>query len=515
VLFEISRDNIADGARTQQLPHWIDVDGSAAVVSGDRSAFRETFVWNTDERLLVSTTLEELLPRIGEVSNELPLSAYGLSHVLHHGFPPVPYTVFDGVSRLAPGDSATFSSVGDSLAGGVASDYPWRVGRSRQDQVPSIDKLRKLIAEAVTKQVESAGREGILMLSSGKDSVALAVALRDGGHTDVQCATFKSRSSDEEHVYAAALCERLGLEHHTIEMPRNPDVTRAAVLRLFEEAPIPSADQGTVPYAVVAHAAKLDRGALIDGGGNDAYMGHLLTSRNRVKRSLRIRNRAFSKLATKVTRHDSMVNYFARSQAAAFLPGRMFRDRETAQFYSGSEPTEDYWYDVSDDARELDMPDFLAVTKMRHTESARSNPKVYLTARSYGLEPLLPFCDDGIAEYYFNLPEASRFDRASRTNKILLREMLADAVGYDPESVGSNFFGFDGPRFLIENSGFVRDEILSCELWLPEIEGLLDGWLKALPSREFLFHSLLALFMISGWHNHSVFLDVNTVYGRK
>jgi len=159
------------------------------------------------------------------------------------------------------------------------------------------------------------------------------------------------------------------------------------------------------------------------------------------------------------------------------------------------------------DASDLDMVDFLAATRQSQTESARTNPKIHLAAHARGLKPLLPFCNEGIADYYFNLPEANRFDRSSGTNKLLLRQLLHDSIGYDPSEVGTNHFQFEGSAFLLSQEQFVRDEILSCALWLPEVEPMLDGWLKALPKRPFLYHSLLALFMLSGWHNHCVFLD--------
>jgi hypothetical protein len=510
VLFSATASEVADAQFRERLPDWIEFSDRTIEVNGDRVGFRETFVWNSDEIVLVATSLEELLPRIRIESNGPAVSPYGLSHLLNHGFPPLPHTVFEGVSRLGPGDTLSVTNEHDHLTAVPASEYPWLSKFSRQDQVPSTTRLRELIAGALDDQLSTAGDEGILMLSSGKDSVALAVALADTGHTNVQCVTYKAGPDDTEHVYASELCERLGLEHHTIQLPDDPTVTKAAVLRFFERSVIPSADQGTIPYAVVVDGAKLESGGIIDGGGNDAYMGHLLSGRGRLKDSLRIRNRSIARLVTNLVPHDSPVNYFARSKAGAALPNRMFRDRETRRFYADAQETEDYWYQLSSDGSDLSMPDFMAVSKMRHTEAARSNPKVYLAARSAGLEPLFPFCDEGIADYYFNLPEASKFDRASRTNKVLLRELLKEAVDYDPAIVGSNFFGFDGAAFLIGNEDFVREEVLSCDLWLPNIEPLVDDWLTALPSRPFLYHSLLALFMISGWHNHSAFLKSDT-----
>jgi len=507
VVFDLDLDDIEHERFLERLPSWFESDGHTVDIKGDRVGFRETFVWNSNDRVLVATTLEELLPEIGTESNGPAVSPFGISQVLNHGFTPAPHTVYEGVWRLGPGDTLRLAVHHDGMSASLTSSYPWLSVLSREDEVPSTKKLRELIASALDDQLNAVGGSGFLMLSSGKDSVSLALALVDGGHTQIPCFTFKSAPRDTEHVYAAELCERLGLEHHTVEMPQDPATTKAALLHFFEHSPLPSADPATIPYVMVAHTAGFDGGGIIEGGGNDTYMGYLLSSRGRIKHSLRIRNRYLARMTTRLVPHDSPVNYFARSRAGTFLPLRMFRDRETRQFYAEAMDTEDFWYQESCDNGDLELVDFIGVTATRHTGNALSNPKVYLVARTRGLEPLLPFCDEGIADYYFNLPEAGRFDRSARANKILLRSLLAEAIDYDPKVVGSNYFGFDGASFLIENERFVRDEILACDLWLPDIEPMLDGWLAALPKRPFLFHSLVALFMISGWYNHRSSLD--------
>ncbi len=507
MLFDIPFDAIKSGLSPQQLPNWLVPRDEGLDVAGDRVSLRETFVWCSDDRVLVATTLEELLPSVTAESADLTVSPLGISHMLNHGFVPIPHTVYEGVRRLGPGDTLRFAVDGDGVSASLASSYPWLSDLSREDEVPSTSRLRELIASALDDQLNAAGGTGFLMLSSGKDSVVLALALADGGHTQVPCFTFKSGPGDTEHLYAAELCERLGLEHHTVEMPDDPATTKAALLHFFEHSPLPSVDLATIPYVIVAHTAGFDHGGIIDGSGNDTYMGYLLSSRGRIKHSLRIRNRHLARLTTKVVPHDSPVNYFARGRVGTFLPGRMFRDRETRSFFADAEEIDEYWYDTDRDDGALGLHDFVGVAQMRHKDTARSNSKVYLVARARGLEPLLPFCDERIADYYFNLPEAGRFDRSARANKILLRRLLAETLDYDAKVVGSNFFGFDGASFLIENERFVRDEILSCDLWLPDIEPMLDGWMRALPKRPFLYHSLVALFMVSGWHNHCSFIE--------
>jgi len=257
VLFSLTLDEIAREQLPERLPTWFDSDGDTVDVRGDRVGLRETFVWSSGDRVLVATTLEGLLPRIGVESGGPAVSPIGISHILNHGFAPLPHTAYEGVRRLGPGDTLRLTIDHDRIDTNITSSCPWLSGLSRQDQDPSTARLRELIASALDDQLMSARGTGILMLSSGKDSVSLALALADGDHTQVPCITFKSGPDDTEHVYAAGLCKRLGLEHHTVEMPKDPSTTKAALLQFFEHSPLPSADQGTIPYVMVTHAAGL------------------------------------------------------------------------------------------------------------------------------------------------------------------------------------------------------------------------------------------------------------------
>jgi len=507
MLFDFSAQDIRNGRLPANAPDWLAAGSDGLTVAGDRVSYRESFAWTSDDRVLIATQLEELLPKLDDEAIGPEVSPFGISQTLNYGIVPLPSTVYRSVQRLGPGDTLTLTCDAGQVDTSLAYTYPWLFPLSREDQVPSTTKLRELIATSLDKQLDAAGGTGMLMLSSGKDSVALALALADGGHTSIPCVTFQSGPDDDEHVYAAELCERLGLEHHTVQMPDDGRTTEAALLHFFEHSPLPSVDQATIPYAIATHTSGLQRGGIIDGCGNDGYMGFLPLSRTRTKYALRVRNRHLATTIRGLIPHDSPMNYFTRSRVATFLQGRMFRHKETRRFYGDAIDTEDHWYQMSSDLADLELLDFIGASEVRLTDTAVSNAKVYLAAHARGLVPVLPFCDEAIADYYFNLPAAHRLDESSRTNKILLRQLLSEAIDYDPAEVGSNHFQFDGTSFIQENERFVRDEILSCDLWLPQVEGELNTWLDQLPSRPFLFHSLLTLFMISGWHNHYPSID--------
>jgi asparagine synthetase B (glutamine-hydrolysing) len=347
--------------------------------------------------------------------------------------------------------------------------------------------------------------DGLLMMSSGKDSVAIAVALAELGRHP-RCVTFKAADDDNEHVFAAEICNRLGLEHKAVEMPSDPTSSAASLVRFFEASPSPTADHAAIAYAFTLATSGVTEGACLDGGGNDPYMGYVIAGDTRKKVRYRIRGRRVAAAVKRLVPVDSPVNYLARSAAASLLPGRNPRHRETRRFYADAVDTDSFWYRESRAFRGEGLAEGLAVSRLRHTEAGRSHLKTRLAARAFGLEPVLPFCDADVADYYFHLPEASRYDRAAGTNKVLLRELLADRIDYDPVRVGDGYFRFDGARFMATHIEFVRDEIRSCELWGPSVGEMTDAWLDAISQRPLLWHALFPVFMLSGWHNHSRFV---------
>ncbi len=486
-------------------PSWIQPRSSGLEIVGDDGGYRETFVAPRGDQVLVGNKLSELLPALSSAGMPASIDPFGVTHLVDTGFVPLPNTEFRDIYRVTSGDSIVATSVAGRVHAEVKSDYPWLPAKSREDESPSTARLHELIVASTERQLDSCGGSGLLMMSSGKDSVALAIALAEAGRA-IPCFTFKSSPTDNEHRVAAEFCQRLGLEHTTVEMPRDPTVVRHHLTNFFENSPAPSGDHAAIPMIAAVAASGVAAGGIIDGGGNDAWMGYVADRAKRFKQRYRIRNRRLADLVARTVRVDSPVNYLARSIAGATLPGRSLRHHETRRFYPDAINSDDYWYDLSKGLEDRDLMDVMTLALIRQTEGARSNLKVRLVAESLDMAALLPFCDGELANYYFHLPAAARLDESTRTNKMLLRQLLKEKVGYDPSEIGVGYFSFDGISFLQENTDFVREEILSCEMWEPAIEPMLTKWLAGLHRRPYIWHVLVPLFMVSGWHNHSRFL---------
>nr|MDJ0499043.1 asparagine synthase-related protein [Acidimicrobiia bacterium] len=408
-------------------------ENGTVAIRGDNSGRRDSFVARTPEGVSVSDSLERLLPQVTDRTGAPLIAPFGVSQLLGAGLVPLPHTVFQEVYSLGVGDVANLSASGGEVTVAHHCDYPWVERTSRKDQEPSTRRLFELICRSVEDALVSADGPAVLLMSSGKDSVALALALAEIG-SDTTCLTYKSSDTDREHELAAEFCATLGLEHDVVEMPPDPGVVAASLGRFFDRAPLPCGDHATIPHVMVAAAAGLETGGLMDGGGNDPYMGFLLSADNRKKLRLRVRGRRLAELVSRLTPVDSPVNYLARSQSGALLPGRSLRHHEVRGFYADAVPIAGYWY--SETAGVEDAGEAMLTSRIRHTEGARSNLKSRLVARAFGLDPLQPFCNATIADYCFHLPLTSRYDTRRGTNKLLLRQLLREKIGYDEARVG-------------------------------------------------------------------------------
>lgn len=475
--------------------------------TGDRTGFRELFIHCGSKAGAAATSLGELLDHLARTDVAVELNPFGISSALHHGLVPFPHTEYKDIYSLSIGDVADLGVRGGSLTIELHNDYPWTEDRSRNDGEPSEERLLELLAASTERQLNDAGNDGFLMLSSGKDSPALALALAECGLEHIPCVTYSSGELDPEPPVAADICRRLGLQHEIVEMSDDPDNTADTLTRFFEASARPGVDLSQIPYVLATDAVTPAQGAVIDGCGNDYYMGYPPTGYDVTKPRFRIRGRAAAVALQRVFPVDSPMNYFARSRAEVTLPGRTMRPHHGRRLYGDAVDTGRFWYDASRETRHLSLMDLYAVINVRYTGPGGSVQKLRLVASSAGMSAALPWCDNDVADYYFNLREPYRYDRETGKNKLLLRKMLHRYLDYDSDAIGKHYFQFDGPGFLERNDEFVRSEIYSCELWEPDGLRLVNKWLDRVESRPLLYHALLTIFMVSGWHNHSRYLN--------
>jgi len=481
-------------------------DGSGLCLRGDDTGAEPLYVHAGERELTLSSDPVALLDDLSGRVIRPGVSPAGVSQFLHHALVPLPETVWEDVYFLATGDRCRVSVHGNLLELDFATDYPYLLERSTGDHRSDPAVLREAIRAAVERQLP-AGESGFLMLSSGKDSSGLALGLADAGRTDFPCVTFVASGSDSEPVHASKLCGRLGLRHETVGLQLVGNAVEDLLREFFAASPLPCGDFAQIPYVLCVHQAGPGTTAVLDGSGNDAYMGYVPSSREILKQRLCIGHGRFARGLARAIGPDSGFNYFLRSPADATLPGRTFRVVDTEAFHPYDVDTGPYWRLLSREWGHLDEFEFRNSPIERHVDQAEILLKLRLAAAFAGQRPVLPFCDPDLIDYVFHLPESARFDRRTRTNKLLLRETLARYADYDAAAIGKGFFDFDGARFLLDHRDFALDEIGACALWNPSVRRLAEGWFRRLSRRPLLYHCLLPLLLLSGWHNHSRFLE--------
>ena len=470
-------------------------------VEGDRASARDVYVWCGHDTAAVSMDLAALLPAVEGRGHQLRLSDFGLSTLLHSALVPVPGTAFEDVWLLSAGDVLELDGTSGSYRTSHAFDYPWIEAKSTGDREPDEARLLELLTAGTDRQLAEVGNEGVLMLSSGLDSPSVALALAEAGFSGVQCVTYRSGPDDPEPPIAASFCRRLGLRHEIVDLPRNQESTHELLLRFFERSPLPGTDQSQVPYVAALRSVGM-RGAVLDGGGNDAYMSHFPSAHAQRKLRLRIPVSAVARPVRRLAPVDSPLNYLTRSRAEVSIPGRNLRQHHIDRLYGGAADVAGWWDRLSEETAALPDDDLFDVVVRRHLHAAQILLKQKLAATTFGFGARLPWCDAGVADYYFNLPAAAKYDTATSTQKVLVRRMLERYLDYDADAIGKHFFIFDGASFLRENRDFVLDEIEASPLWEPEGIRMVTRWLDQLSHRPLLWHAVLTVFMISGWSNH-------------
>ena len=130
--------------------------------------------------------------------------------------------------------------------------------------------------------------------------------------------------------------------------------------------------------------------------------------------------------------------------------------------------------------------------------------KTRSAAQGTGATVQFPWTEWDVADYCFNLPEPARFSRRIGQTKMIVREMLRKYLNYDEGLIGKRVFSFGKRKFLAQKLGFCREEILNCSLWSRNIEAYFTGLERQFLRGQKTENALLALLMVSLWHNHWV-----------
>jgi asparagine synthase (glutamine-hydrolysing) len=187
---------------------------------------------------------------------------------------PGPYTIYHGVSMLAPGSILTvdahaqvttqrYWSLEDAVQAGQSS-------RFAGSEAEASEQLDQLLRDAVARR---SGTGSVGVFHSGGIDSAMLLAMQHvvaPGRALSFAVGFKERGFDEAS-HAGAVARHIGVKHEAIYL--SPDHARELIPRLPDIYDEPMADVSQIPTYFLARLARESVSAAFTGDGGDEFFG--------------------------------------------------------------------------------------------------------------------------------------------------------------------------------------------------------------------------------------------------
>lgn len=204
-----------------------------------------------------------------------------LSLLLKHGYIPAPWSIYNGVKKLLPGQIMTLRFAGDGYESPTFKSY-WSFADVRAvgeadsftgSDVAAIDALETVIKASVQSQMLSDVPLGAF-LSGGVDSSTIVAMMQAASDQPVK--TFSigfNEAGYSELAHARAVAQQLKTEH--TELVVTPEDALAVIPQLPEIYDEPFADVSQIPTFLVSQLAKSQVTVSLSGdGGDELFCGY-------------------------------------------------------------------------------------------------------------------------------------------------------------------------------------------------------------------------------------------------
>src|SRR3989442_1557891 len=234
------------------------------VLARDRLGIKPLSYWLTPDGIAFCSELRSLL-----ALSRFPgrLDERGIAAFLSLGYVPDPLAAFAGVAKLSPGHVLTWSA-----ARGAAVERYWTpvvAETTAQDEAEVADRLRVLLADAVTSHLESEVPLGAF-LSGGLDSSTVVALMREAAIVPRTFAIGFGESAFNEAPHARRVAESLGASHTDLVVSPAADRLVDGLVSIFDE---PFADASALPTYYVSQLARRQVTVSLSGDGGDELFG--------------------------------------------------------------------------------------------------------------------------------------------------------------------------------------------------------------------------------------------------
>jgi asparagine synthase (glutamine-hydrolysing) len=455
--------------------------------------------------LLYSTSIQELLD-YEEVIKPLKIKDESISFLLQSGIVPLPNTVYTNIFSIGIGDEVVVETINKEINLSFSHKFPFKNELRRKEEKIDEDYILELLATATTKHLKK-GSDSYLFHSAGKDSNMIALALAEAGYQEkITCLTHKSQGADDESEISKKIAMKLGFKHQTISSPKSIDkVHLDSISYYFENTPLPCVDNVTLAYPLYSTQIDFSNSNIIDGSGNDVYIGHIPSQTEFQKQKHFSRFHRFRNLTNLLTSDNKIRNITLTRSEWAGLSGFSFGDTE--KFFTQSNSVYKYWREEDKKREDWDYFDVRADIWGSMVESDRVIRKSRNLATLSHANLILPWCNSDVAAYFSKIPENLLFDRKHLKNKLLLRKILKERIGLDSDKLGKMAFSFDFFSTLMMMKSEVSQNIINCKLWdKQEIQKRLTYLFNTSNYNSKNRTLIQRLYLISAWYNTNKYI---------
>lgn len=442
------------------------VSSSILEVSGDSTGAMDLLLYADKEYFgLFNNYLlaKELLTK----KNLCQISPLACQFILGSGFVPPPYTMYENLFRLTIGDTITLNYQKLELA--YKTNHLFKLSNSKSTNNYQYDKMKDKLTKTIQNNLKD--EKIYFFQSSGKDSLAILTAFKNAGYTNVHCVTYNPKFMEDESVDAKIIAENFGYSHTIVESDPMQEFT---ILKDFcKTSPAINADYALIPYVSIVNKLAIKNATIVDGMGNDIYMGHIPPKIESTLKKLSI-VRFFPFLWDKIETPNlgKHITYVLKSifmyPSERVISGTHISPYAIKNTFGYiEEEYKNFFKTLFYKYKNLNEIDFRSYIRGRLFDNAACMEKGRLAAVSNENEIVFPFCDKDMIEYYFNMIESDKFDYNNRVNKIALRKMLQEEYGEVEYLSKKGSFRYDMVSFLSHNSISIIKEIENIDKLIP------------------------------------------------
>ena len=375
------------------------------------------------------------------------LDLVSVADLLRNGFIYAPHSIFENVKLATFG----FNPQQDMHVGSQFR-FLFRDSGKKQDQGESDQDLvatyHRLLCEAVTRTCADM-RSPWLLQSGGKDSTSLAIAIAET-RPEAACITYLGGREENEIDSAAAVARALGLRHETLVC--DPGRAYDRYLALIPRMPLLTADFAMLSYADLAtEVAAAGGDGVIDGLGSDSYFGTPASRQHRIlyrlARGLRLpRFIAELPLVDRSFRLCFGLSTLQMDPIERIFPGSRFTDAEVDELLGRdiARLSKARLTPFRPEIESVTSEDELRAVAITIEEASSAFAKGLYVSSALSLRSAYPFCDPALRDWvYRHVPRDQLLDRATATNKVLVRRHIATRFETLPYISRKGSFRFD------------------------------------------------------------------------